>query len=384
MSDQQQIKLASKGINDGKESSEVRLVTRKQQVLLVGVILSVIVVSTIIFTLTFILLTFIYGKINYQPAPLLGNIINSLLGFIFCFIIFSIMGRYFGSKQQNQYAGMFTPIFDAMGKIAKGDFSVQIDGDYEGRDDRGGVMTALVKNVNSMAAELKQYEATRQEFISNVSHEIQSPLTSIRGFAQALQNDRLDIDERHHYLEIIETESTRLSRVTENLLKLATLESDQFKFEPKAYRLDKQLRSLILACEPQWASKQIEMDADLDALEICADEDLLSQVWINLLHNAIKFTPENGTSCVELHRHEDQLEVSVSDSGLGISEDDQARIFERFFKADKSRTRSDQGGSGLGLSIAHKIVEMHKGTIIVHSKLGSGTTFTVRLPANAA
>ncbi len=352
-----------------------RTMTRREKLRIQGVIMAVVLFLIAVFTLIYALMSLLYDRIGQHPSPLLAEVISSFLSILFCMVFFTFMGRIFGKRQLS----FFEPIIQALERIAQGDFSVQI----EQQTQEEGPYKSLITTVNNMAVELNRMEALRQEFISNVSHEIQSPLTSIRGFAQALQNDRLSREEQIHYLEIIETESTRLSRITENLLKLATLESDQVKFEPKRYRLDKQLRSLILACEPQWSGKQIEMDADLDALEICADEDLLSQVWINLLHNSIKFTPEHGTICVELHRHNDQLEVSISDTGIGISEGDQARIFERFFKADQSRTRSDSGGSGLGLSIAHKIVEMHKGTITVHSKLGSGTTFTVRLPALA-
>src|SRR5258708_5077177 len=122
------------------------------------------------------------------------------------------------------------------------------------------------------------------------------------------------------------------------------------------------------------------MDVALEEVEILADEDLLSQVWINLIHNSIKFTPEGGRVCVELRRQAGNVEFKISDTGIGISETDQARVFERFFKADKSRTRSN-GGSGLGLSIAKRIVDMHQGAIGIESKLGAGTTFTVTLPA---
>jgi two-component system phosphate regulon sensor histidine kinase PhoR len=220
----------------------------------------------------------------------------------------------------------------------------------------------------------------RQEFISNVSHEIQSPLTSIRGFAQALENDHLSAEERHHYLSIIEEESTRLSRITEDLLKLASLESEQLHFEPKPYRLDKQIRSLILACEPQWSIKSINMDVSLEELTVTADEDLLSQVWINLIHNSIKFTPEAGSIRVELHSHDSQVVFKIADTGIGISDEDRTRIFERFYKADKSRTRTKEG-SGLGLSIVRKIVDLHKGSVDVESKVDTGTTFTISLPA---
>lgn len=222
-------------------------------------------------------------------------------------------------------------------------------------------------------------ENMRQEFISNMSHEIQSPLTSIRGFARALENDQLSTEERHHYLDIIQNESTRLSRITEDLLRMAALESDKVKFEPKPYRLDNQIRNLILACEPQWMEKGLDIDIVLDEIQITADEDLLSQVWINLIHNSIKFTPSNGKICIELHQQTDKIVFSIKDTGQGISEADQPHVFERFYKADKSRTHSN-GGSGLGLSIVKKIVEMHRGRVKVESSLGSGTTFIVSLP----
>ena len=166
-----------------------------------------------------------------------------------------------------------------------------------------------------------------------------------------------------HYLGIIEKESARLSKLSENLLKLTSLESDHHPFERRRYRLDKQLRSLILACEPQWHDKGIDMDVSLEDVSIEADEDLLSQVWLNLLHNSIKFTPAGGTIGVRLKRNGQE-----------------AHIFERFYKADRSRDRST-GGSGLGLAIVKRIVEMHTGSVAVQSAPGTGTTFTVRLPA---
>ena len=244
------------------------------------------------------------------------------------------------------------------------------------------IVGQLASSVNKMALELDQMETMRQEFISNVSHEIQSPLTSIRGFAQALQNQRLSPEERRHYLGIIETESTRLSRITKNLLRLAALESEHARFEPAPYRLDKQIRGLILASEPQWAAKAIDMEVALEEIAVTADEDLLSQVWTNLLHNSIKFTPEGGRICVDLCRQDGSVECRIADTGIGISEEDQAHVFERFYKADRARERAANAGSGLGLSIVQKIVAMHHGTIELESRPGAGTTFTVRLPAD--
>ncbi|MBX3081332.1 MAG: two-component sensor histidine kinase [Anaerolineae bacterium] len=313
-----------------------------------------------------------------QPAALITQIINTLLGVILFGLVIGTIGRVYRPRQWQDRIGVFAPIIEAMQRIAKGDFSVQID-DQHGDNQ---LISELTKNVNNMAAELNQLERMRQEFISNVSHELQSPLTSIRGFAQALQNEHVSDEDRKRYLTIIETESMRLSKLTDNLLKLASLEVSQLKVEPTTYRLDKQIRRLILACEPQWTAKAIELDVALEEATITADEDLLSQVWINLIHNSIKFTPQGGSITINLQRQDDKLVFAIRDSGIGISAEDQEHIFERFYKADKSRTRTDSSGSGLGLSIAHKIIEIHQGCISVASTPNAGTTFAVSLPEN--
>jgi two-component system phosphate regulon sensor histidine kinase PhoR len=347
----------------------------KQRILgLLWVIFVLVFVSGMI-SIAFFLTSYLYKVMNWQPSALLTQIVNTLLGLLFTGLMLGTVSNFARSKGWMPEMQVFAPIIDALERIARGDFSVRVQNEFQDNQ----MVSQLASSVNRMALELDQMENMRQEFISNVSHEIQSPLTSIRGFAQALENDQLTLEERHHYLGIIENESTRLSRITEDLLKLASLEAEQPKFEPKPYRLDKQIRDLILACEPQWRNKSINMNVSLDELTITADEDLLSQVWINLLHNSIKFTQEAGSIQVTLHHQDYQVIFMISDTGLGISEEDRARIFERFYKADKSRIRS-HGGSGLGLSIVKRIVDLHKGTIEVESKVNVGTTFTVSLP----
>jgi two-component system, OmpR family, phosphate regulon sensor histidine kinase PhoR len=323
----------------------------------------------------FFLTSYLYKTIHWHPSALLTQIINTLLGLLLTGLMIGGIGQIAKSRGWIPEMNVFRPIIEALEKIAQGDFSIRLENEFHDNQ----IVGELANTVNKMALELDQMENMRQEFISNVSHEIQSPLTSIRGFAQVLENDQLSPSEQHHYLHIIETESTRLSRITEDLLQLATLESDQVHMEPKPYRLDKQIRNLILACEPQWKDKDINLDVSLEEVEITADEDLLSQVWNNLIHNSVKFTPQAGSIKLTLQTRDDQAEFRISDTGIGIAEEDQARIFERFYKADKSRTRA-KGGSGLGLSIVKKIIEMHKGTIEVESKVGAGTTFTVSLP----
>ncbi|MFC6552426.1 sensor histidine kinase [Cohnella cellulosilytica] len=269
----------------------------------------------------------------------------------------------------------FMQLIGAMKQLATGDFNINL----EPNSRFTGQFTPLVTSFNEMASELRQMEQMRQEFISNVSHEFQSPLTSIAGFARAMKNDQVDSDTRKHYLDIIEIESKRLSRLSDNLLKLTSLESNRHPFEKKAYRLDRQLRHLILSCEPLWLAKNIEMDVDLPECDVTADEDLMSQVWINLLHNGIKFAPEGGTIGIRLSLLNDRVRVLISDNGPGISEAALPHIFERFYKEDKARTRSS-GGSGLGLSIVKKIVEMHGGTAYAYNRSPSGAVFAIELP----
>jgi signal transduction histidine kinase len=261
----------------------------------------------------------------------------------------------------------------ALDRIAHGDFDVFID------PKNYGPFSEVVDGVNKMASELGLMERLRQEFISNVSHEIQSPLTSISGFAELLKNELLTSEQKNHYLEIIETESRRLSSLSDNLLKLSSLESGKDSFSFIEFRLDKQIENIALTLEPQWGKKNQKVEAELDKLSLRGNPDLLSQVWINLLHNAVKFTPPGGRILIALRREGGELCCGISDTGPGISPEDQPRVFERFYKADKARDRS-LGGNGLGLSIVKKIVELHGGRVDLASVRGEGTTFLVYLP----
>jgi len=328
-------------------------------------------------TAAYFLTGWLFGWLHINPPALLLQVINSLLGLVIIATVIATLSFTFRAQQLRMQMSVFITLIEAVQKIAQGDFTVQIENKFEEHEP----LSQLVQSVNAMAVNLNELEAMRQEFISNVSHEIQSPLTSIRGFAQALSNNHLTPEERSRYLNIIVLESTRLSKLTENLLELTSLDSEHVKFDPHSYRLDKQIQNLILSCEPQWQGKHLNLDAALDEITITADEDLLSEVWLNLLHNSFKFTADGGCVEVSLHKPNDLIEFQIKDTGLGISEADQARVFERFYKADAARDRS-KGGSGLGLSIAKKIVDLHHGTISVQSQLGIGTTFTVCLPIN--
>ncbi len=312
----------------------------------------------------------LYGPLGLHPSPLVGQVVTSLLGIILLAIPALVIGFIVRPRED----AVFRSVLAAISRIAQGDFRTRLDTEL-----RRHPFTQLVHSINDMAEDLQRMEVLRQEFISNVSHEIQSPLTSIGGFARALHDEQLSQEQRLAYLEIIETESERLSKLSDNLLRLTALEAESPPLEPRNYRLDVQLRRVILAAEPQWQAKDIDMGVEAGHLTVRADEALTEHVFANLVHNAVKFTPAGGSIRVRAAREGDVVAIEVKDSGIGISPEDQERIFERFFKADRSRARS-LGGSGLGLALAKKIVDLHGGRIGVTSQPGRGATFRVVLP----
>nr|WP_255654600.1 HAMP domain-containing sensor histidine kinase [Cohnella sp. REN36] len=258
-------------------------------------------------------------------------------------------------------------------KMSKGDFSIRLN--TKRKDEIG----QLTRSFNHMAYELGMLEKIRRQFVSDVSHEIQSPLTSIKGFTQALKHKKMDEASRLRLLDIIEEESNRLSRLSEDLLQLSSLEYEHLALNIRPYRLDEQIRNVVIASEPQWSAKHLEIELALAEIQIQADEDKLSQLWTNLLSNGIKFTADHGKIQVKAVEADGGVEITITDNGQGISEEEIGNIFKPFYKVDKSRDRA-VGGNGIGLSIVKRVVDLHHGDIQVTSQVGQWTTFRVYLP----
>ncbi|WP_284141594.1 HAMP domain-containing sensor histidine kinase [Virgibacillus sp. LDC-1] len=258
-------------------------------------------------------------------------------------------------------------------KIAAGNYHLKLN--VSRKDEIG----ELAKNFSSMSASLAKTEEKRQEFVSNVSHEIQSPLTSIKGFSQALQEADLPPDLQAHYLQIIEKESTRLSTLSQQLLTLSFLDSDADQAEFILFDVKEQWKDVIHATEWQWRQKEIELEIDAEEAVMLGNPKLMQQVWQNLLTNAIRYTNQGGRIDIRVVKERGKVVVAVQDNGIGIAEEHIPHLFERFYKVDKARTRTENS-TGLGLSIVKKIIELHHGTIMVDSKQGEGTTFQVVLP----
>ncbi|WP_390581089.1 sensor histidine kinase [Paenibacillus illinoisensis] len=258
-------------------------------------------------------------------------------------------------------------------RIAAGDFSVKLN------IKQTSELGTLARSFEDMMHDLQHLEQMRREFVTNVSHEVQSPLTSISGYAQALKQVNLTDHERSRYLDIIISEAKRMSKMSDNLLKLSVLESQSQQLRLITLSLDEQIRRVIVALQPQWSARNIHFELDLEEVKVMADHDQLNQVWTNILSNAIKFSEDGGLITVRMIQDVKNVTVHISDTGIGIPLKDQKRIFERFFKSDRSHSRK-YDGSGMGLAIVKQIISLHQGDIQVESEPGQGTTFVVTLP----
>ena len=256
-------------------------------------------------------------------------------------------------------------------EIAKGHFDIQLA--TESHDELG----QLTQNFNRMARELKHMEYLHKDFIASVSHEFKTPIASIQGFARLLQKGNLSREEQEEYTRIIVEESTRLSHLSSNIIRLSKLENQEIVNRNDLFYLDEQIRKCILLLEPEWEKKSIEWEIQLDRARYPGDEELLQQVWINLIGNAIKFSYPNGLIKVTLEHITRGVRVTLEDQGIGMNSQTTSRIFEKFYQGDEAHSSE---GSGLGLPLVKRILDLHGGTIHVASQPDEGTCFTVELP----
>jgi len=289
-----------------------------------------------------------------------------VLTVLFCILIFIyICARY-----------LVKPIRDlteATKQIAKGRYEVRLP--HNRKDEIG----QLAVHFTTMSREVERAERVRQEFVANVSHEIQSPLSSIQGFAAALRRDGLPLHEREEYLTIIEKECRRLSGLGKQLLVLSALDHTAPNLAKRMFNLRSQLRQVLQSYTWELTDKELAVKLELADFQIHGNEELLYQVWANLIGNAVKYTPPGASITIAAAADGKECFVRVTDTGEGIPEKELPYLFDRFYRGDRARERAS-GSSGLGLSIAQKIVHLHDGTIEVASRPGVGTTFTVTLP----
>lgn len=293
------------------------------------------------------------------------RIISTSLSFLAVFVLMTT----FASFQLSKPVQVLTRAHE---KVQEGDFTVRLP------DNQPGEMGELMRSFNDMTEALGSTAYLQKDFISSISHEFKTPIASIRGFAKLLQMPGLTEEQRAEYISLIAQESDRLSRLSETLLRLSALEQQTALASLTSFSLDEQLRQTILRLEPAWSQKDIGWQLDLQEVSVTSDQELLNQVWVNILQNAIKFSPAESDIEVRVFREGNAI-VEIQDHGCGMTEEAQKRIFDKFYQADKSRK---QEGVGLGLSLVKRIVDMMGGTITVRSAVGEGSTFRVELPVS--
>lgn len=256
-------------------------------------------------------------------------------------------------------------------KIADGDFTVRME-----PITKNPHINSAVSNFNKMVEKLNSVALLKNDFVSSFTHEFKTPIFSIKGYAELLEGGDNLTKEQKEYIRIIVEESNRLSVLSEKTMKLARLDNQTEAGEFESFSLDGQIEDCILLLDNQLKEKNIEVDVKLKPIKIKSDKSLLKEVWINLLSNAVKYSKRNGKISIKLYRERDKVVVSIRDNGVGMSPDQQAHIFEKFYQADKYYGGK---GLGLGLSIVKRILELIGGQIECVSELDVGTEFKVYL-----
>ena len=269
-------------------------------------------------------------------------------------------------------------IMAALDKVMQGDFTVRIPPVREFAGETG--FNEIIRAINRMTAELQGTQTLRSDFIANVSHELKTPLAVMGNYAEMLQAPGIGEAERLEYAGAIRRSARRLAALVTNILKLNKLENQQIFPKHEAFDLSGQLCETMLGFEDAWEEKGLNIETDItDEVYICADPELLSLVWSNLISNAVKFTPRGGTVGVALRSDADGVEVTVSDTGCGIDPETGKHIFEKFYQGDTSHATE---GNGLGLALVKRVIDILDGEISVRSTPGRGSSFRVKLRRN--
>jgi len=303
---------------------------------------------------------------------------------VMCFIVCAFTMVFGGFALWHEAHYITSPIIkisEGVQKVAEGDFSVQFE--FKRNHKRKKVspyideLDELAKNFNRMARELNGMDYMRKDFMSNVSHEIKTPVAAITGFSEILLDGGLNEEDQKEYLTYLNEESLRLSRLCENMLRMSKLDNQIIVDLMQTVIIDEQLRRCIISLVEKWPEKEIKFELQLEKCSIISDYDLLFQVWTNLIDNAIKYSKQQCNICITANIDNGLLKVLIRDEGIGIPAGKQKKIFDKFYQCEESHKKQ---GSGLGLSIVKRIVELLNGSISFVSNEGKGTSMTVIMP----
>ena len=333
-----------------------------------------------IFIITFIIMAVMFTVQNYLLSAHIDYLSvspRSTVTIIIFWIVVSVGVTIYTRWQiKKNYDDPMQRLAKATEDVARGDFSVYIRPLHTA--DKADYLDYMIEDFNRMVAELGSIEILKTEFFSNVSHEIKTPLAVIQNYAELLQKNRLTDEQRKEYVTGIIQSTKKLSGLITNILKLNRLEQQKIQPTQEQYDLCVQLSECALQFESVWEEKEINFKADLeDRATIVADESILELVWNNLLSNAMKFTDKGGKVSLTQTSTEDEIIVSVSDTGCGMDEQTLKHVFDKFYQGDASHSME---GNGLGLALSLRVLHLLGGTITVKSVLGKGSEFAVHLP----
>lgn len=291
-------------------------------------------------------------------------------GMIFVMIVMSVLAVVLLARQIVKAVSVIT---EATKDVQDENFTVSLP--LKRRDEIG----QLARNFKEMTDKLEETDTIRKQFINDVSHDFQTPLQNIKGYIDLLQEDTLKDEEKQRYMTIIRKETDRLSALTKQLLIVTSLDSIEGDFDKEPVHLEEQIKNTIQNYRWLMMEKGISLHTHIEPVTILANKQFIDKVWENLISNAIKYTMNDGEIRITVKKERDEAVIKIADTGIGMTEQDKQYIFERFYRVDDARHASIEG-TGLGLAIVQDVIAVHKGSILVESTLGEGTTFTVRLP----
>lgn len=316
------------------------------------------------------------GLIVFMNRMEWNEVIQSIIPMIYWAIVAMVLTLFTRRKIRAAYEEPMHKLAEATSRVANGDFSVFVPALHT--QDKWDYLDVMIVDFNKMVEELGSIETLKTDFVSNVSHEMKTPIAIIKNYAELLKTEHITEEQRKEYAEGIEGAAMRLSNLISNILKLNKLENQRITPEVEAYDVSRQLCECILHFEEAWDEKEIELETEIeDVAMVQADESLLELVWNNLLSNAIKFTEPGGTITVRQTSEGGFVKISVSDTGCGMESDVMNHIFDKFYQGDTSHSKE---GNGLGLALVKRVLELLDGDIQVFSEEGRGSTFLVTLP----
>ena len=332
-------------------------------------------IAEAIYAVTAIILACLFGFfvtfILIKTGAVTVNMSNGIAFFAFVFACVAAILLCLWYLRYRKRGEDAAKIREATDKISRGDYEISLGNlvsDYK----------KIGEAIETAALKLRRAEEEKDDFINDFSHELKTPIVSIRGFAKLIAKGNISDEEAKEYLSFIVSESDRLVDLTASTLMLDRIQSNRLEVVEREFDLSELLRKSILNLQPEWEKKNIEIDADFGECTVKSNDELLSRVFINVLDNAIKYSRENGKVGVYVTESDEKISVTIADDGIGMDEETKRRMFDKYFRADKSRNTR---GNGLGLATVKKIAELLELKIKVDSKTDKGTKFTIEIPS---